>query len=94
MAAYWMVRGGEIKNRQALEEYGKRWGPIAERFQARIIARGDHQSPEGPDYPRVLIVEFPDYQRAVECYEDAVYQEAMIYANRAYDRELTIVDGA
>ncbi len=94
MAAYWMVRGGEIVDRDALAEYGKRWGEIAERFQARVIARGGHQTREGTDYPRFLIVEFPDYERAVACYEDSGYKEAMVYANRAYDRELTIVDGA
>ena len=93
MAAYWMVRGGEIKDQQALVEYGKLWGPIAERFQARIITKGDHQTPEGSNYPRVLIVEFPDFQQAVACYEDSEYKNAMAYANKAYDRELTIIDG-
>lgn len=93
MAAYWMVRGGEIKDQQALQEYGALWGPIAERYRAKVIARGDHRTPEGVDYPRVLIVEFPDYQQAVACYEDADYKQAMVFANKAYDRELTIVDG-
>ena len=94
MAAYWMVRGGDIKDEAALKEYGARWGAIAARFGAKVIARGNHETPEGADYPRVLIVEFPDYQTAVNCYNDAEYKEAMVFANKAYDRELTIIEGA
>ncbi len=93
MAAYWMVRGGEIKDQDALAEYGERWSAIAERFGAKVIARGDHETPEGADYPRVLIVEFPNYQTAVDCYNDDEYAAAMVFANRAYDRELTIIQG-
>ncbi len=93
MAAYWMVRSGEIKDQAALEEYGRRWSAIAERFQARVIARGEHQTPEGRDSPRVLIVEFPSYSQAIACYEDAEYQQAIVFANRAFDRELTIING-
>jgi uncharacterized protein (DUF1330 family) len=93
MAAYWMVRSGAIKDEEALKEYQNRFVSIAPRFEAKIIARGDHQTPEGPDFPRVLIVEFPDYQKAIACYHDPDYQEAMVYANRALDRELTIIDG-
>ncbi len=94
MPAYWMVRSGEIKDEEALKEYQKRFVNIAPRFEAKIIARGKHQTTEGPDYPRNLIVEFPNYEQAIACYEDAEYQEAMLYANRAFDRELTIIDGA
>lgn len=89
----WLVRSGEIKDQAALEEYGQRWGAIAERFGAKVIARGDHQTPEGPHYPRVLIVAFPSYQQALACYQDSQYQEAMVFADRAFDRELTIIDG-
>ncbi len=94
MAAYWMVRCGDIKDEEALKEYQNRFASIGPRFEAKIIARGKHQTPEGPDYPRILIVEFPNYEQAIACYEDAEYQEAMLYANRAFDRELTIIGGA
>ncbi len=93
MAAYWMVRSGDIKDEEALKEYQIRFVNIGPRFEAKIIARGKHQSPEGPDYPRVLIVEFPSYEQAIACYESPEYREAMLYANRAFDRELTIIDG-
>jgi uncharacterized protein (DUF1330 family) len=93
MAAYWMVGSGEIIDEDALKEYQSRLVNIGPRFKAKIIARGQHQTPEGADFPRVLIVEFPSYQQALACYEDPEYKEAMVYANKALDRQMTIIDG-
>jgi uncharacterized protein (DUF1330 family) len=93
MAAYWMVRSGDIKDEDALKEYQNRFVNIGPRFKAKIIARGQHQKPEEPDFPRVLIVEFPSYQQALACYEDPEYKEAMVYANKALDRQMTSIDG-
>ena len=46
---------------------------------------------------RVLIIEFPSYEQARACYDDADYQAAMRHAMEAYDpeqpRELVVVEG-
>ena len=76
-----------------MKEYLSLWPDIAARFEAKIIACGEHKTLEGPDFPRVLIVEFQSYQQAIACYEDAEYREAMVHANKAFDREMTIIDG-
>lgn len=94
MAGYWVVRGGEIRDQEALQEYGKLWPDIAARFGAEIIAgKGAIDSREGARYPRQLIVRFDSYQQAVDCYEDPGYQKAMVFAHKAYDRELSILEG-
>jgi uncharacterized protein (DUF1330 family) len=94
MSGFWLVRASAVKDQQALEQYGDLWGPIAERYGAEIIAgRSAIDTREGPHYPRQLIVQFPSFQDAVSCYEDPDYQLAMEYANRAFDRELSIVEG-
>jgi len=89
-----MIRAGEIKDQDALEVYQKLWSPLATQYRARVITRAKYQTPEGPDFPRVLIIEFPNYDQAVACYQDPDYQQAMKFANRAFDREMTIIDGA
>ena len=95
MAGYWMVRSSAPKDPEAQQEYRKRWQPIAEKYQATIIAGRDRQQePEGQGLPQVLLVKFPSYDLAVRCYEDQAYQEALVYAHRAYDRELVIVEGS
>ena len=94
MAGYWIVRGGEIKDQQALQEYGRLWSGIAERFGAEVIAgKGAIDTREGPHYPRQLIVRFDSYQQALDCYQDPEYQRAMVHAHKAYDRELSILEG-
>ncbi len=93
MAAYWMVRAGEIKDQDALEVYQKLWSPLAVQYQAKVITGAKFETPEGPDFPRVLIIQFPTYQQAVVCYQDPDYQQAIKFANKAFDREMSIVDG-
>lgn len=94
MSAYWIVRGSVVKDEDALSEYGRLWGPIGERYGAEVIAgKGQIETREGEHYPRQLVVRFPSFQDAVACYEDPEYQAAMVVANKAYDRELSIVEG-
>ena len=94
MSGYWIVRGSSIKDEEALREYGKLWGPIGERYGAEVIAgKGEIETREGNHYPRQLIVKFPSFQDAVACYDDPEYQTAIAVANKAYERELSIVEG-
>lgn len=94
MSGYWVVRGGAIKDELALKKYGELWAPIAQQYGAEIIAgKGSIDTREGANYPRQLVIRFPSFQDAVDCYEDADYQKAMAVANRAYDRELAILEG-
>ncbi|MGB5706676.1 MAG: DUF1330 domain-containing protein [Arenicellales bacterium] len=94
MSGYWIVCGSSIKDEDALKEYGQLWIPIGERYGAEVIAGGGEiDTRKGSHYPRQLVVRFPTYQDAVACYEDPEYQVAMVAANKAYDRELSIVEG-
>ncbi len=95
MAGYWIVLGSAIKDPAAYDEYARLWGPIAEKYSARMVAaRGRHETREGEDHPRVLIVEFPSYEDALACYDDPDYQAALPFASKGYDRELVIVEGS
>ncbi len=93
MAAYWMVRSSAIRDDDALKEYGAMWPSIAERFGAKVIAKGPHATPEGQEFPCALIVEFPDLESAEACYHDPAYANAIEVMQRACDRELIILDG-
>ena len=94
MAGYWIIRG-TVKDEAAFAEYVRLWQPIAEKYGARFIAAGkQHQTREGTDYARAVIVQFDSYEQAVACYDDPDYQASLPHAFKAYDRELTIVDGS
>ena len=95
MAGYFMIRSTNVRDQAAFDDYSKLWKPIAERYGAKFIAgRGvRHETREGDDYPRNLIVEFASYEQAVACYDDPDYKVALELANKAYRRrELVIVE--
>ena len=94
MAGYWMVRSTASSDDDAAQKYIEHWKPIAERYKAKVLASsGEHQTVEGEDKPRNLIVEFPSYQDALDCYNSQEYKEAMEFVNRAFVRELVIIEG-
>ncbi len=94
MAGYWLVRTGDIEDQEAFQEYAAQWGPIAEKYGARVIAgKGENDYREGPQFSRLLVVEFPSYAQAQACYDDQDYQLALPLAKRAYVRELVIAEG-
>ena len=94
MSAYWIARGGEIKDEKALKQYGELWGPLAQRYGAQIIAgKGQIDTREGKPYARQLVIRFASYDDAVACYEDPDYQALLPIVSKAYDRELVILDG-
>ena len=95
-AGYFIIRSTGIRDQQAFDEYAKLWAPIAAQYGARFIAgRGvRHETLEGEDFPRVLIVEFDSYETAVACYNDPAYEEAMVYSRKAYERrDVVAVEG-
>ena len=64
-----MVRGGDIKDEAALQEYAKQWPPITARFSAELIAgKGAIETREGEYFRRQLIVRFDSYEQALACY--------------------------
>lgn len=95
MAGYFMIRSTDVRDQAAFEEYARLWAPIAQKYGAKFVAgRGVRcETREGEAYARNLIVEFPSYERAVACYDDADYKVALALADKAYEhRELVIVE--
>ena len=94
MAGYWIVRSTASRDKEAADEYVKLWSEIFPRYGAKVIAsRGSHTTMEGEDRARNLIIEFPTYQDALDCYNDPDYTEAVEFVKKAFDRELVIIDG-
>ncbi len=89
-----MIRGTEIKDAAALQEYVALWPPMAARYGAEIIAgKGEFDTREGPHYSRQMLVRFDSYALAIACYEDPEYQAALKLVQQAYERELSILEG-
>lgn len=94
MPGYWIVKGGDVKDVDALKRYNDIFAAIARRYGVEIIAgKGRLETVEGRSFPRQFILRFDSFETAKACYEDAEYQASLELAARAYDREVSILEG-
>ncbi|MEO8654679.1 MAG: DUF1330 domain-containing protein [Ramlibacter sp.] len=67
--------------------------PFAE-FGARFLVRsGRFEAVEGTSRGRNVVIEFPSYQAALDCYRSPAYQEAVKLRLPVATGELLIVEG-
>ncbi len=92
--AYWVCIFQEINNTEKLKEYAIKAKPAIEKFSGKFLARGGKsRTNEGIESPRVVVVEFPDYETAKECYDSKEYQEAHSILEGYVVRHHQIVEG-
>ncbi len=93
MSAYWIAHVN-IEDAQQYQNYIE-LAPLAfKKYQAKFIARGENAtSPEGDEFKKHVIIEFPDYQTALDCYHSDEYQLAKKQRENVATAMITIVDG-
>ena len=90
---YWIVRVS-VNNSAKYPEYLKAAAPAFEKFGARFLVRGgSFQKMEGEARERNVVVEFDDYEKALECYRSSEYQNAKSIRNANADADFIIADG-
>ena len=85
----------DVTNPQQYAEYAKLSPGIIEKFGGRFVARGGrNETLEGTKAPtRVVIVEFPSYERAQQFYNSAEYQAAKKLRAGAASAQFVLVEG-
>ena len=77
MKGYWVCVYEKINNVEKLKEYAVKAKPAVENFSGKFLIRGGkNRTNEGINSPRTVVVEFPDYNTALKCYDSKEYQEA------------------
>jgi uncharacterized protein (DUF1330 family) len=90
---YWIVRL-DITHAEAFQAYIATNGAALAQYGAKYLARaGKFISPEGNTRSRNTIVEFPNYQAALDCWHSAPYQAAKVLREGACEIDLVIVEG-
>jgi uncharacterized protein (DUF1330 family) len=94
MPAY-LVATGTVKNPEAYQEYRALAAAAIERYGGRFIARGGKSEVLEGSFPgpRVVIVEFPSFDRAKEFFDSPDYQAARQKRLAVADLNLIIVEG-
>ena len=93
MKGYWIVRC-HVYDHEEFLKYVEISQSIVEKFGGSFLIRGGKQlEKETTGYERTVVVEFPDFNTAKECYESDEYQKALSYVNKSANRTVAIVEG-
>ena len=94
MAAY-LISEITVRDRTAFETYRTRAAEAIHAYSGRYLARlGEVQVLEGSWNPNmIVIVEFPNLERARAWYRSPEYAFALEMHNKALSRNLILVDG-
>ena len=94
MKGYWVCIFEKINNIEKLKEYAVKTMVAVEKFSGKYLARGGkNRTNEGIESPRVVVIEFPDYDTAVKCYDSDDYQKAHDILKGHVVRHHQIVEG-
>jgi len=94
MKGYWIALYKEINHIDNLKKYGTTVTPIIKSFGGKPLVRGGkYKSLEGDDFPRTVVWEFPNFEKALKCYNSKEYQEGWMLAKETTVRSLQIVEG-
>ena len=90
---YWVAKAN-ITNKEKLSRYGKQAEIAIEKFGGKFLVRGGrHETKEGADYSRNVVVEFDSYDKALTAYSSEEYKKALQLLEGGADRMYAIVEG-
>ncbi|MEO8152096.1 MAG: DUF1330 domain-containing protein, partial [Rhizobacter sp.] len=90
---YWMVRV-DITEPEQYKKYVAANAEAFAKFGARFLARaGQHQVLEGSTRSRNVVIEFPSYQAALDCWHSPEYQAAMKIRLPVSTADLVVIEG-
>ena len=95
MKGYWVCIYESIDNPEKLKEYALKAKPAVEKFSGKFLVRGGkNRTNEGIESSRIVVVEFPNYNTALECYDSKEYQEAHEILNGHVKRHHQVVESS
>ena len=90
---YWIAHV-DVEDPEAYKEYvAANAAPIAEYGGRFLVRAGQFETTHGEQRTRHVVIEFPSYQAALECYNSPGYQAALVIRNKASQSEGLIIEG-
>ena len=95
MAAY-VIGEIDVKDAAGYDDYRRQVLATVQKFGGRFLARGGRaEALEGHAPPkRVVVLEFPSYERALEWYRSAQYAPLIQLRQKASKGRLLLVEGS
>lgn len=90
---YWIVRA-DIANQEKYKEYVAANAEALKQHGARFLVRsGQFENPEGESRSRNVVIEFPSYQAALDCWKSPSYQRAIKLRQPVSTLDMVIIEG-
>ncbi len=90
---YWIVRV-DVTDTAKYDAYRADNGEALHKYGARFLVRGgSFEAPEGTSRPRNVVIEFPSYQAAIDCYRSPEYQRAKARREGAAEFDMVVIEG-
>ena len=90
---YW-VAFADVSDPEGYKAYVAENAKAFRKYGGRFLTRGGKsETPEGQPRSRVVVIEFPDYRSAVECYRSPEYAKAMALRQGKSVMDLAITEG-
>ncbi|MGA8054619.1 MAG: DUF1330 domain-containing protein [Burkholderiales bacterium] len=91
---YWIAHVDVEDLERYKEGYVLKNGPVLAKYGASFLVRaGKYENPEGTSRSRNVVLEFPSYQAALDCYSSPEYQELVKVRAALSSCDLVIVEG-
>jgi uncharacterized protein (DUF1330 family) len=90
---YWIVRV-DVGDPERYKAYLAANAHPFKKYGARFLVRaGRFENPEGSSRARNVVIEFPSYQAALDCWRSPEYQEALKLRQPVSTGDLVIIEG-
>tara|TARA_B100000686_G_scaffold237583_1_gene245633 strand:- start:560 stop:850 length:291 start_codon:yes stop_codon:yes gene_type:complete len=90
----WVAVYEKIENTETLKKYAVKATTAIGKYSGKFLVRGGKNIVlEGNQSPRTVIVEFPTFNDAENCYNSDEYQEAYSILKGSMKRNLQIIEG-
>lgn len=91
--AYWIARV-DVQNEEGYKPYAAANPAIFKKFGGRFVVRGGKfNGIEGTSRARNVVIEFPDYETAMACYNSPEYQANIKVRQPHSTADLIIIEG-
>jgi uncharacterized protein (DUF1330 family) len=90
---YWVAQV-DVSDMEQYKQYIAANAKPFREYGARFLARGGQsENPEGSRRSRTVVIEFPSYHAALDCYRSADYQAAIKLRAPASVADIVIIEG-
>lgn len=91
---YWIAHV-DVRDPERYKDYVSTARPAFEKYGANFLARGGrYEAFEGTGRGRNVVIEFPSFEAARDCYNSPEYQAAKAIRVTVADADMLIVEGA